>query len=97
MVKNYLMENREEDRQAQTKVARWCRSRIEYNGYKKMEAHSKRQNGMGRDRNIGKSSARAVKPERENCKILLIPVPFTPNHMVQYLYRDNSYESGYAK
>jgi hypothetical protein len=29
------------DRQTQTEVARWCRSRLEKNGYKKMEAHSK--------------------------------------------------------
>jgi hypothetical protein len=37
------MKNRKEEvMQTQAEVARWCRSRPENNGYKKMEAHSKR-------------------------------------------------------
>jgi hypothetical protein len=53
----------EEDRQTQTEVADdvECRIRLENSGYKKMEAHSKRQNRMGRHRNGGKS----VKPEKK--------------------------------
>jgi hypothetical protein len=57
----------EEDRQTQTEVADdvECRIRLENSGYKKMEAHSKRQNRMGRHRKGGKSPARAVKPEKK--------------------------------
>jgi hypothetical protein len=36
-----MKNGRKEERQTQTEVAR-CRSRPEDNGYKKMEAHSKR-------------------------------------------------------
>jgi hypothetical protein len=52
-----------EDRQTQTEVARWRRSRLEENVYKNMEAHSKIQNGIGRHRKGGKGSARAVEPD----------------------------------
>jgi hypothetical protein len=65
MVKNYLMENREEEG-GQAVRLRWLddvEADLRTMGVRRRESHSKRQNGMGRHCKGGKSPARSVKPE----------------------------------
>jgi hypothetical protein len=88
------------DRQTQTEMARRRRSRPENNGYEKMKAHSKKQNGMGQHHKGGESPARAVKPQQETillhrCKydvklstLFILP---TPNTIILTNYGCNIY------